>query len=175
VTSAGRPFSRAVVAGTAAHHGYELAVGGGVPGMSVAGLRGAAGGWTAALAGWCWLTGRRTHRAERGLAGLNGFCLAAVTAHYVGWRWQVVHGVAMVRAHWLPVRVLPGYNVLLVGLGVCAALAVHRETPPELLPRALLTAAGLTPGMVVLARAEGRWLQRQARREPAWWNRAFRS
>ena len=167
-----RPFALGAAAGTAAHHGFELASGVGLVWQPELGLRCAAGLWCAQILGWgaLALLGRRL--AEPVLAALAGASLAGVGVHFYLWpsRPGRVGLPVLCDAEGLSPWQMPAYNALLRAWGISSAASIAFEIPKGSRRWALL-GAGTFPVFVVSARHHFRWLREQAVSNPAWWNR----
>jgi hypothetical protein len=167
-----RPLAVAAAAGTAAHHGFELANGVGLVWQPEIGLARAASLWTVELAGWAALAARGGERADRPLAVLAGASLAGVAVHFLLWPWK--RGPAglpvLTEAEGLSSGQLPAYNAILWGWAIASAGSLAFEIPRASRRWAIAGAACL-PGFVISARHHFRWIKEQAETNPAWWNR----
>lgn len=165
----------AAVAGTAAHHGFELASGVGLVWQPELGLTRAAALWIVELASWAALAARGGRGADGALAALSGASLAGVAVHFVLWPWK--RGPAglpvLTEAEGLSERQLPMYNTILWGWAAASAGSLVFEVPPVSRRWALAGAAAL-PVFVISARHHFEWVKEQAEENPAWWNRGVR-
>jgi hypothetical protein len=173
------------VAGTAAHHGFELAAGVGLVFQPYAGLGGALAGWGAALPAWAALAAsprlaRRVGPAgDAGLALLAGVSLAGALLHFALWpveRRPSGHPLALpvlVEAEGLGPRQLPAYNAILYCWAAASLAALAAGTPSGSRRWAVLGLASWIP-LAASARHHFAWLRAEAISRPAWWNRAGR-
>ena len=168
-----RPFSVLTAAGTAGHHGYELAAGVGVVLQPELGLPGSLALWGVSLPAWAAIAARGSERFDGLLAALSGLGLAGVATHYLLWPTELRKGVPfLTEAEGLEPRQLSGYNTVLHLWGVAAALSLLREIPPGR-RRWALAGLAVLPGMKTAASYHFRWAHEQAERKPAWWNRGL--
>ena len=171
----GRPLAVGAVAGTAAHHGFELASGVGLVWQPELGLAKAAARWSVVLASWAALAARGDRRVDALLAALVGASLAGVLVHFILWPWR--RGPAglpiLTEAEGLSARQLPAYNAILWGWALSSAGSLALEVPPASRRWAFVGVASL-PAFVVSARHHFRWVKDQAESNPAWWNRGVR-
>jgi hypothetical protein len=169
-----RPLTRLTVASLAAHVVFELGAGVGMPLASVIGPYAAAGFWTLATGG-VWVASARDASTDKVLAAANGFGLAAVSAHLLGWPTRRTRtGLPWLEdCEGLGPELMPFYNPILYLSGSAGLLAIVREnrTAPVQLPMAML---GLVPALIAYQHWEHRRLRRQAHTRPAWWNRRLR-
>ena len=167
-----RPFSLGAVAGTAAHHGFELTSGVGLVWQPELGLARAAALWVAQLGGWATLATKGPRRADPVLAALAGASLAGVVVHFVLWPWE--RGRAglprLTAAEGLAAWQMPSYNAILRLWALTSVSAIAFEVPRGSRRWALLGGAFL-PLFVVSARHHFEWIKEQASSNPAWWNR----
>jgi hypothetical protein len=163
------------VAGLAGHVIFELGAGVGMPLASVLGPYGAAGVWTLAAGGVWRAAGARHRSADKMLAAVNGFGVAAVAAHLVGWPTRPTRtGLPwLAECEGLGPELMPFYNPILYCSAATALLAIARErrTAPVRLPMAML---GLVPVLVAFQHWEHRRLLRQAHTRPGWSTRRLR-
>jgi hypothetical protein len=163
-------MTRLGIAGLATHVFFELGAGVGMPLASFAGPVRAAVLW-AATAGSAWQRAGRSPR-DRPFALINGFGIAAVTAHLVGWPSRRTRiGLPWLRdCEGLGPRLMRYYNpILYLSLVACGA-AVVRENRDA--PRALaLVPLGSVPLLIAAQHAEHKRLKHIAAHAPAWWNR----
>jgi hypothetical protein len=137
-----------------------------LPGQKVFGL------WKAA---WITASRRRSRRAQRAVALLNGASLAGAVTHYVAWPIRCKAGLPVLQegAEGLTPGWTRWYNVLLYAWGISAAAAVFVETPREVRPWGL-AGFGAMPLVAVASHRKHDWAREQARLRPRWWNRALR-
>jgi hypothetical protein len=161
------------VAGTVAHHGFELAAGVGLVFQPYVGLGGAAAGWGVALPVWTALALRRGDRGDGLLALLAGVSLAGALLHYKLWpvRWRPIP--VLVDAEGLSERQLPVYNAILYAWSVSSLVAATCGTPRGSRRYAALGLLAAVP-LSASARHHFGWLHEVAEERPAWWNRAAR-
>jgi hypothetical protein len=171
-----RPLALLAVAGTAAHHSFELASGVGLVGQPELGLTRAGAFWIAELVSWAALAARGGRRADGLLAALAGASLAGVGVHFVLWPWKRGRlGLpVLTEAEGLSPKQLPPYNTILWGWAVASAGSLTFEIPSEPRRWALVGAASL-PLLVLSARHHFQWVKGQAETNPAWWNRGLRA
>jgi len=168
----GRPLTVAAAAGTAAHHGFELANGVGLVFQPELGLPAAAALWTAQLVGWAALANRAGARADAALALFDGASLAGAAVHFLLWPWRTgpLRLPVLSEAEGLSPRLLPAYNTILWAWAAAAAASLVWEIPRGS-RRWALVGLGSLPGFAVSARHHFRWIKEQAAVDPAWWNR----
>jgi hypothetical protein len=185
-------------AGTAAHHGFELAAGVGLVFQPYLGLGGSAALWGASLPAWVatvWWASARARRRAAGpddapaervdhlvdgtLAFLVGVSIAGALLHFKLWpverrpRGRRLGLPVLVEAEGLSPRQLPTYNAVLYVWGIASVAALIGGTPRG-------SRRWAAPGLVAAipltwsARHHFAWLAQQARDRPAWWNRAPR-
>jgi hypothetical protein len=128
--------------------------------------------WTLATRG-AWRTARAGKESDdKLLSALNGFGVAAVTAHLAGWPTRRTKtGLPwLTECEGLGPEMMPYYNSVLYFSAATALLATAREnrTAPIRLPLVML---GLTPALIAFQHWEHQRLREQARARPAWWNR----
>ena len=122
--------------------------------------------------GWVWAATRR-RPPRRLLAYLAGIAIGVPVVHFTLWPWSVRRGLPLLdEAEGLPDEAMPLYNAILylwAGAGVLAAL---RETAPR---DRWFTLAGLVSIAAFRRTAQEhfRWIEREGRRNPQWWNRAW--
>lgn len=159
-----------MAAGAAGHHAFELAAGVGLILQRELGLPQALSVWAIGLPGVAVLSLRRPNWSAGPLALAVGASLAAVATHYTLWPWRVRFGVPyLTDAEGLSPQALLPYNALLLGWGgasVVAACAVPTGSRRWLVVGML----GIVP-FRRHAEHHFAWLCRQARSNPAWWNR----
>jgi hypothetical protein len=171
------------VAGTVAHHGFELAAGVGLVFQPYLGLAGASAAWGLALPAWVGLAARASRRGDgQGgedalLAVLAGASLAGAALHFA--LWPVGRRPAGARigipvlteAEGLSPAQLPAYNVILYCWVLATAAALAAGTPKGSRRWALVGLASWLP-LQASARHHFEWLDEQRNLHPAWWNRA---
>jgi hypothetical protein len=171
------------VAGTLAHHGFELAAGVGLVFQPYLGLAGASAAWGLALPAWVGLAVRASRSGgERGsedalLAALAGASLAGAALHFA--LWPVGRRPAGTRigipvlteAEGLSPGQLPAYNLILYCWGLSTVAALAAGTPKGSRRWALVGIASWLP-LQASARHHFDWLDDQRILHPAWWNRA---
>jgi hypothetical protein len=169
-----RPLTRLTVVSLAGHVVFELGAGVGMPLASILGPYGAAGLWTLATGG-VWVSSGRDGSADKVLAATNGFALAAVSAHLLGWPSRRTRtGLPWLEdCEGLGPELMPYYNPILYLSGVMGLLAIAREnrTAGVRLPMAMI---GLVPALIAFQHWEHWRLLRQAHARPRWWNRRLR-
>jgi len=174
MTDVRRPLTRLTVVSLAAHVAFELGAGVGLPLASVVGPYAATGFWTV-VTGGVLAASTRDARADNLLAAANGFGLAAVSAHLLGWPTRPTRtGLPWLEdCEGLGPELMPYYNPILYCSGVTGLLAVACENRTA---RVRLSAAmlGLVPVLIAYQHWEHRRLVRQAHTRPRWWNRRLR-
>jgi hypothetical protein len=167
-----RPLTRLTVAGLLGHLVFELAAGVGMPLASILGPYGAAGVWTLATGGAWRAAGAGQESDDEVLSAVNGFGIAAVTAHLAGWPTRRTRaGLPWLReCEGLGPELMPYYNAVLYFSAATALLATARENHRARirLPLAML---GLVPALIAFQHWEHQRLLKQAHARPAWWNR----
>lgn len=165
------------IAGTVAHHGFELAAGVGLVFQPYLGLAGASAAWGTAVPAWSALAAWGRHRRTGDvLAVLAGTSLAGAVVHFV--LWPVVRrpegrcwGIPVLgEAEGLGPRQLPVYNAILYAWGMSSIVAIVVGTPRGS-RRWALTGFAMAVPFRASARHHFEWLGRQAADRPAWWNR----
>jgi hypothetical protein len=172
-TAIRRPLTRLGIGGLAAHVTFEFGAGVGVPLASIIGPIPAAALWGAATA----VASRSARRSSRDHAFvlINGFGLAAVSAHMLGWPTRrTCLGLPWLRdCEGLGPGSMRYYNpILYVSFAACAA-ALLRENGSAPRRWALLSIA-LAPVVMRWQHLEHRRLRQIAAHRPAWWNRRLR-
>jgi hypothetical protein len=170
--SPARRWTQAAIAGLAAHVFLELAAGVGMPGASLVGPAPAAVAWAGGTRA-VWRIARRTAGpGDQALTVYNGLALTAVVAHYAAWpRRRTRIGVPwLTECEGLRGDVMLAYNLILLGSGGAALVALVRENPSasavsRLAPLLLIPLFGR-----VQHREHDR-LAKIAQERPAWWNR----
>jgi hypothetical protein len=162
------------VAGTAAHHGFELGNGVGLVWQPELGLGGAGALWVIQLGLWSWMAARGGRRWDRVLAMLAGSGIAGVVVHFTLWPWKRNRfGIpVLTEAEGLPPSRLPAYNAILGLWGLASMVSLLELTPSR--RRWALTGLVALPILRLSARHHFTWAAEQADENPAWWNRGFR-
>ena len=170
-----RPYTAASVAGTAAHHTFELGAGVGLVFQPELGLPGALALWGTLLPVGFVQAARSDDALESVLAFGRGASLGGVAVHFILWPWRRRLGIFpwLTEAEGLRGRQLPAYNTVLYLWALAAIAALLRETPRRSRRWALL---GLAATVVFRKSAEYhfRWATEQAKVNPQWWNRGLR-
>ncbi|MEV0804887.1 hypothetical protein [Micromonospora sp. NPDC050200] len=153
---------------------FELGAGVGLPLASVLGPYAAAGFWTLATGG-VWVASGRDASADTLLAAVNGFGLAAISAHLLGWPTRRTRtGLPWLEdCEGLGSELMPFYNPILYFSGATGLLAIFRENRPARVPLSMAM-LGLVPALIAFQHWEHRRLLRQAHTHPRWWNRRLR-
>ncbi|MFG3601642.1 hypothetical protein [Micromonospora chersina] len=150
---------------------FELGAGVGMPLASVIGPYAAAGFWTL-VTGGVLAASTDDESADPLLAAANGFGIAAVSAHLLGWPTRRTRiGLPWLEdCEGLGPELMRYYNPILYLSGAAGLLAIAREnrTARRYLPLAML---GLAPALVAFQHWEHQRLRRQALARPGWWNR----
>ncbi|MFG2056816.1 hypothetical protein ACGFI9_22610 [Micromonospora sp. NPDC048930] len=169
-----RPLTRLTVVSLAGHVAFELGAGVGMPLASVIGPYAAAGFWTL-VTGGVLAASTGDESADPLLAAANGFGVAAISAHLLGWPTRRTRtGLPWLEdCEGLGPTLMPFYNPILYFSGVTGLLAIAGEnrTARRYLPIAML---GLVPGLIAFQHWEHRRLRRLAQTRPGWWNRRLR-
>ncbi|MFU8850437.1 hypothetical protein ACNAW0_05575 [Micromonospora sp. SL1-18] len=167
-------MTRLTVVSLAGHVVFELGAGVGMPLASVIGPYAAASFWTLVTGGVLTATAR-DDSTDTFLAAANGFGLAAVSAHLLGWPTRRTRAGLpwLTDCEGLGPKLMPFYNPILYTSAVAGLLAVVAEnrTARLRIPMAML---GLVPVLVAYQHWEHRRLLGQARTRPGWWNRRLR-
>jgi hypothetical protein len=123
-----RPLTRLTVASLAAHVVFELGAGVGMPLASVIGPYVATGFWALATSG-VWVASARDASTDKVLAAANGFGIAAVSAHLLGWPTRRTRtGLPWLEdCEGLGPELMPFYNPILYLSGSVGLLAILRE------------------------------------------------
>ncbi|PSK66017.1 hypothetical protein B0E53_02054 [Micromonospora sp. MH33] len=143
-----RPLTRLTVVSLAGHVAFELGAGVGMPLASLIGPYAAAGFWTLVTAGVL-AASTDDESADPLLAAANGFGIAAVSAHLLGWPTRRTRtGLPWLEdCEGLGPELMRYYNPILYLSGAAGLLAIAREnrTARRYLPLAML---GLAPALV---------------------------
>ncbi len=168
-----RPLSVVAMAGTAAHHGFELGSGVGLVFQPQLGLPLSAGLWAGQLGLWGALAARGSRRWDTPLAVMAGTALAGAAVHFTMWptRRGPLGLPVLAEAEGLPARALPAYNTILWCWAAAAGLSLLVETPRSA-RRGLWAGTVAFPLLRWSARHHFQWIADEARERPAWWNRA---
>lgn len=168
-----RILHAATFGGTAAHHGFELGKGVGLVLQPELGLAGASAFWTAILGSSVGMSLRASSKWDRPLAFGIGANVGAAAIHFILWPWEVRKGVpVLTEAEGLRDEDLAKYNALLNLWALVGIVAVLTEVPQGERRYALAGFLSVLP-LQKHARFHFRWLQEQAEKNPAWWNRAL--
>jgi hypothetical protein len=136
------------------------------------GLGGAAALWGVQLPAWFAAT-QGSSRWDRPLAVAAGTAAGGAALHYAMWPWELRSGLPwLMEAEGLRDEHLPAYNGILWAWGAAAVAALLLETPRGSRKWALLGLTSVIP-LRASARHHFDWVRKEARRNPAWWNRAF--
>jgi hypothetical protein len=166
-------LTAAAIAGTAAHHAFELGAGVGLVFQPELGLPGALALWGVTLPVGFLTAARSDSALEPLLAWSRGSALGGVAVHYMLWPWERRRGLPwLTEAEGLSDGQLPAYNTLLYLWGAAAVGALLVETPKRSRTWALLGLAG-TVVFRQTARYHFKWANEQARTNPKWWNRGL--
>lgn len=169
-----RPLTRLTVVSLAGHVVFELGAGVGMPLASVIGPYGAAGFWSL-VTGGVLAASTRDESTDPLLAAANGFGIAAISAHLLGWPTRRTRlGLPWLEdCEGLGPELMRYYNPILYlsGASGLLAIALENRTARRYLPVVML---GLAPGLVAFQHWEHARLRRQARTHPGWWNRRLR-
>ena len=169
----GAPVVALPAAMTAAHQVLELCAGSGVIGQHRVGLPAAASlsmlvdvGWAAMALG--------DRRWDRALAMGAGTAIAAPALHYTLFPWRIRFGLPVLEeAEGLDGPPLVAYVALLYLWGLSGVLASRRL--PRCSRRWTLAGIALAVAFRQLAFRHLVWIRAEARRNPRWWNRAWRN
>jgi hypothetical protein len=162
----------AAVLGTAAHHSFELGSGIGLVFQPELGLAGSGALWSIQLPLWAAMAARGSTRFDRQLAVLSGTALGGALVHFFIWPWhRNRYGLpVLTEAEGLDQTRLGAYNAVLYAWGCSAAASIIFEQSPRT-RRWSLVALAATPALALSAKHHFRWINQQARENPAWWNR----
>ena len=170
-----RPWTAGAVAGTAAHHAFELGAGVGLVWQPEIGLPGSLALWGTVLPVGYVQAARSDEAMEPMLAFGRGAALGGVMVHFMLWPWRRKLGLFpwLTEAEGLRGRQIPVYNALLYMWGLAAVGALAKETPARSRRWAAL---GLLSTVLFRKSAEYhfRWATEQAKVNPQWWNRGLR-
>ena len=168
-----RPLSALSAIGTAAHHGFELASGGGLVFEPFLGRRGALALWGAYLPAQLAAALAGGRRFDRWLALNNGADFAGGLVHFAEWPWELRNGVpTLTEAEGMTPDRVPAYNRVLQLWTLAAGLALLFETPRGARRWALLGIATGEP-LRRSARHHFQWAREQARKQPERWSPAL--
>ena len=157
---------------TTTHQVLELALGTGIIGQAQAGFAGALAASTALDAGWLYAA-TREDPPERLLAFGAGVAIMTPVLHFTLFHWRVRKGVpVLTEAEGLPGAVMPLYNAVLYAWAGAGLLAAVRDTPRRHLPFVIL---GILAVIAIrpMAQQHFAWIEREAVRNPRWWNRSW--
>jgi hypothetical protein len=168
-----RPFHALAVAGTTAHHAYELSAGVGLVWQPFLGLPGSLAFWAVNLTAAFWMTQQPDDRFVKQRALALGSAFGGAAVHYTLWPWKLKGPPpVLTEAEGLSQEQLPPYNAILLAWAAAAALALARETPKGARRWFLLGAALAVPFRFSAAH-HFKWAREKARTDPAWWNRGL--
>jgi hypothetical protein len=158
--------------GTTTHQALELALGTGIIGQAQAGFPGALAASTVMDAGWL-VAATRERPPERLLAFGAGVAIATPLLHFTLFPWTARRGVpVLTEAEGLPSNVMPLYNAVLYGWAGAGLVAALRDTPRR--HRAwVLAGLAAVVGIRPAAQRHFAWIEREAQRNPRWWNRSW--
>jgi hypothetical protein len=158
---------------TAVHQAVELAVGTGVIGQSRSGLAPAIAASVVMDTGWA-AVGRRAPASPLA-AYLAGVGMGVPIVHFTLWPWKLRGGLpVLTEAEGLPESWMPGYNAVLYLWFATSLAGLIAETPPKRRWWALAGLASIAAFRPV-AKEHFDWMEREAQRNPQWWNRAWAS
>jgi hypothetical protein len=170
-----RPFHALAVAGTAAHHAYEVNAGVGLVFQPFLGLPGSIAWWSTNLPALAWAAARGGERFDKPLAFAAGAGLGGALVHYSIWPWTLRAGVpVLTEAEGLSPSQLPAYNAILIAWMAAGALALLRETPKGARRWFALGVLNAIP-LRLSAKHHFAWAAEQARTNPSWWNRGLQA
>lgn len=141
-------------------------------GQAQSGFAGALAASTAMDAGWLY-TATREEPPERLLAFGAGVAIMTPVLHFTLFPWEVRKAVPVLTgAEGLPASIMPLYNAVLYAWAGAGDLAAIRDTPRRHL---LFVLAGILAVIAIRPRAKDHfaWMERQALRNPLWWNRSW--
>ena len=143
-------------------------------GAGALGFPGALAASAALNAGWLAAATRR-RPPDALLAASTGIAVGVPLLHFTLWPWERWRGVpVLTEAEGLPVRLLPVYNALLYAWAASGVAALVVDTPRRHRRVGAMALAGVLASRP-LVRRHFVWIEREARRNPRWWNRAWRS
>ena len=157
---------------TTTHQVLELALGTGIIGQAQTGFAGALAASTAMDAGWLYAATLK-EPPERLLAFGAGVAIMTPLLHFTLFPWQVRQAVpVLTEAEGLPASIMPVYNAVLYAWAGAGVLAAARDTPRRHLPFVL---AGILAVIAIrpAAKEHFAWMEREALRNPRWWNRSW--
>lgn len=170
-----RPFHALAVAGTAAHHAYELNAGVGLVWQPFLGLPGSLAFWAVNLPVSYWMTQVEDERFVKQRALALGAAFAGAAVHYTLWPFKMKGPFpVLTEAEGLKSGQVPPYNAILLAWAAAGLLALARETPKGARRWFLLGALAGVPFRFSAAH-HFKWATEQARTNPAWWNRGLQS
>jgi hypothetical protein len=163
------------IAGTAAHHAFEVNAGVGLVFQPFLGLGGSIAFWSTNLPALAWAAARGGERFDKPLAFAAGAGLGGMAVHYSLWPWTLRRGVpVLTEAEGLSPEQLPAYNAILWGWGLACVLALLKETPKSARTWFVLGLLNAIP-FRMSAKHHFAWAAEQARTNPAWWNRGLQN
>jgi hypothetical protein len=158
---------------TTTHQVLELALGTGIIGQAQTGFAGALAASTVMDAGWLYAATRKDP-PERLLAFGAGIAIMTPVLHFTLFPWQLRKAVpVLTEAEGLPASIMPLYNAVLYAWAGAGALAAVQDTPRRHLPFVL---AGILAVIAIRPKAKEHfaWMEREAVRNPRWWNRSWK-
>jgi hypothetical protein len=168
-----RPLTRLAITGLGGHLAFELGAGVGLPGSGVVGAGPSAAAFAATMGAGLHQAGRLGPEADRAFSLVNGFGVAAVTAHLLAWprRRTRLRLPWLLDCEGLGPELMRWYNPLLYGPGALAALALIVENRSAPSRHALLLAAAVVPLLIPIQRFDFASRQRRATTRPDCWHR----
>lgn len=157
---------------TTTHQVLELALGTGIIGQAQSGFTGALAASTMMDAGWLYAA-RREEPPERLLAVGSGVAIMTPLLHFTLFPWRIRRGVpVLTQAEGLPASIMPFYNAVLYAWAGAGLLAAVRDTRRRHLP---FVVAGMVAVVAIRPKAKEHfaWMEREAVRNPRWWNRSW--
>jgi hypothetical protein len=157
---------------TTTHQVLELVLGTGIIGQAQSGFAGALAASTAVDVGWLYAASRK-EPPERLLAFGAGVAIMTPLLHFTLFPWRVRKAVpVLIEAEGLPPSIMPLYNAVLYAWAGSGVLAAARDTPRRHLPFVL---AGIFAVIAIrpMAKQHFAWMEREAVRNPRWWNRSW--
>jgi hypothetical protein len=159
-------------AATTTHQVLELALGTGIIGQAQSSFGGALAASTVMDVGWMYAA-TREKPPERLLAFGAGVAIMTPLLHFTLFPWELRRGIpVLTEAEGLPDSVMPLYNAILYGWAASGVLAAVKDTPRRHLPwvgAGILAVIAIRP----TAKAHFTWMEKEAQRNPRWWNRAW--